>query len=152
MRVALAQIRSGTDPAANLALVEDYTQRAADAGAQLVLFPEATMCRFGVPLAPVAEPLDVLVVGAGEEIEERIEAAIQRAPQLRNRPVEGVERQPGRRAVGELQRRFVDAFQGAFRDQPDAVDERVSSHGVIVAAARIRGRRARARVRWRRRA
>jgi predicted amidohydrolase len=58
MRVALAQIRSGTEPAANLALVEDYTRQAVDAGAQLVLFPEATMCRFGVPLAPVAEPLD----------------------------------------------------------------------------------------------
>jgi deaminated glutathione amidase len=58
MRVALAQIRSGTDPAANLALVEDYTRQAADAGAKLVLFPEATMCRFGVPLAAIAEPLD----------------------------------------------------------------------------------------------
>src|ERR1700755_3316050 len=58
MRIALAQIQSGTDPTANLAVVEDYAQRAADAGASLVLFPEATMCRFGVPLAPVAEPLD----------------------------------------------------------------------------------------------
>jgi len=58
MRVALAQIRSGTDPAANLALIEDYTRRAADAGARLVLFPEATMCRFGVSLAEIAEPLD----------------------------------------------------------------------------------------------
>jgi len=58
MRIALAQIQSGADPAANLAVVEDYTQRAADAGASLVLFPEATMCRFGVPLAPIAEPLD----------------------------------------------------------------------------------------------
>jgi predicted amidohydrolase len=58
MRVALAQIRSGTDPEANLDLVEDYTRRAADAGARLVLFPEAAMCRFGVPLAVIAEPLD----------------------------------------------------------------------------------------------
>lgn len=58
MRIALAQIRSGTDPAANLDLVETFSRRAADAGAALVLFPEATMCRFGVPLAPVAEPLD----------------------------------------------------------------------------------------------
>lgn len=58
MRIALAQILSGTDPSANLGLVEEYTRRAADAGARLVLFPEATMCRFGVPLAPVAEPLD----------------------------------------------------------------------------------------------
>ncbi|HYB37785.1 MAG TPA: carbon-nitrogen hydrolase family protein [Mycobacterium sp.] len=58
MRIALAQILSGTDPAANLRLVREYTARAADAGAQLVVFPEATMCRFGVPLAPIAEPVD----------------------------------------------------------------------------------------------
>jgi deaminated glutathione amidase len=58
MRIALAQIQSGTDPSANLELVDDYTRRAADAGASLVLFPEATMCRFGVKLAAVAEPLD----------------------------------------------------------------------------------------------
>lgn len=58
MRIALAQILSGTDPAANLQLVREYTARAADAGATLVVFPEATMCRFGVPLAPIAEPVD----------------------------------------------------------------------------------------------
>ena len=58
MRIALAQILSGTDPAANLELVARHTRQAAEAGASLVLFPEATMCRFGVPLAPVAEPLD----------------------------------------------------------------------------------------------
>ena len=58
MRIALAQIRSGTDPAANLDLVDSHSRAAAEAGATLVLFPEATMCRFGVPLAPVAEPRD----------------------------------------------------------------------------------------------
>lgn len=58
MRIALAQVLSGTDPSANLGTVEDFTRRAADAGARLVLFPEATMCRFGVRLAPIAEPLD----------------------------------------------------------------------------------------------
>ncbi|MCV7445056.1 carbon-nitrogen hydrolase family protein [Mycobacterium paraense] len=58
MRIALAQILSGSDPAANLQLVGEYARRAADAGAALVVFPEATMCRFGVPLAPVAEPID----------------------------------------------------------------------------------------------
>ncbi|GAB1812236.1 carbon-nitrogen hydrolase family protein [Mycobacterium sp. MUNTM1] len=58
MRIALAQILSGTDPAANLRLVDEYSRRAADAGAALVVFPEATMCRFGVPLGPVAEPVD----------------------------------------------------------------------------------------------
>lgn len=58
MRIACAQIRAGTDPAANLALVADSTRAAAEAGARLVVFPEGTMCRFGVPLAPVAEPID----------------------------------------------------------------------------------------------
>ncbi|WP_375488596.1 carbon-nitrogen hydrolase family protein [uncultured Mycobacterium sp.] len=58
MRIALAQILSGTDPAANLHLVREYSSRAADAGATLVVFPEATMCRFGVPLGPIAEPVD----------------------------------------------------------------------------------------------
>lgn len=58
MRIALAQILSGTDPAANLRQVAEYTERAGAAGAALVAFPEATMCRFGVPLAPVAEPVE----------------------------------------------------------------------------------------------
>ncbi|MEZ0362821.1 carbon-nitrogen hydrolase family protein [Mycobacterium sp. pUA109] len=58
MRIALAQILSGTDPAANLELVREYTGRAVEAGAALVVFPEATMCRFGVPLTPIAEPTD----------------------------------------------------------------------------------------------
>ena len=71
MLIALAQIQSGTEPAANLGLVEEYTRRAADAGAGLVLFPEATMCRFGVPLAPSAEPLDGSWASAVREIAER---------------------------------------------------------------------------------
>lgn len=58
MRIALAQILSGTDPAANLQLVREYAERAAAAGARLVVFPEATMCRFGVPLGPIAQPVD----------------------------------------------------------------------------------------------
>ncbi len=58
MRIACAQFLAATDPAANLAVVGDLTRRAADAGARLVVFPEGTMCRLGVPLAGVAEPLD----------------------------------------------------------------------------------------------
>jgi deaminated glutathione amidase len=58
MRIAVAQILSGTDPVDNLQLVRGYTGRAAESGASLVVFPEATMCRFGVPLAPIAEPVD----------------------------------------------------------------------------------------------
>lgn len=58
MRIALAQILSTPEPEANLALVADAIDRAQRAGARLVLFPEATMCRFGVNLSRIAEPLD----------------------------------------------------------------------------------------------
>jgi predicted amidohydrolase len=47
MRVALGQLVSSADPRSNLDLVEDNTRRAAADGAELVIFPEATMCAFG---------------------------------------------------------------------------------------------------------
>ena len=58
MRVALAQIITGRDPAGNLALVAEYAGRAKAGGAELVVFPEATMRAFGNSLLDVAEPLD----------------------------------------------------------------------------------------------
>jgi predicted amidohydrolase len=60
VRIALAQIVSTPDPGHNLGLVEEQIRAAAAGGARLVVFPEATMCCFGVSLAPVAEPLDGL--------------------------------------------------------------------------------------------
>lgn len=68
MRIALAQVASGTEPAANLTMVEEYTRQAAAEGARMVLFPEATMCRFGVPLGQIAEPLDGPWAGAVRSI------------------------------------------------------------------------------------
>ncbi|MEU4657616.1 carbon-nitrogen hydrolase family protein [Streptomyces sp. NPDC023723] len=58
MRIALSQLTTGTDPARNLALIEGETRRAAEAGARVVVFPEASMICFGTSLKPVAEPLD----------------------------------------------------------------------------------------------
>ena len=58
MQVAIAQLNSGTDPEANLALVREAVAAAANDGAELLVLPEAMMCRFGVPLGDVAEPLD----------------------------------------------------------------------------------------------
>ncbi|WP_067970022.1 carbon-nitrogen hydrolase family protein [Nocardiopsis trehalosi] len=58
MRVALCQIGSTGDPAANLAAVRDGVRAAAEAGARLAVFPEAAMVRFGADLAAAAEPLD----------------------------------------------------------------------------------------------
>ncbi|RBP66115.1 putative amidohydrolase [Brevibacterium sanguinis] len=55
MRIALAQINSTTDVAANLAKVEDFTRRAADSGAELVVFPEATMSAFNRELRGQAD-------------------------------------------------------------------------------------------------
>lgn len=58
MRIALSQLTTGPEPIKNLALIEEWTARAADAGADVVVFPEASMACFGTPLAPLAEPLD----------------------------------------------------------------------------------------------
>lgn len=58
MRIALAQLTSGPDPGENLLLAERSTMRAAEAGAQLVVFPEAMMRSFGNSLRDVAEPVD----------------------------------------------------------------------------------------------
>jgi deaminated glutathione amidase len=58
VRIALCQITSTPDPTANLTLVEEYAAKAAGLGAELAVFPEATMACFGVPLAPLAESLD----------------------------------------------------------------------------------------------
>ncbi|WP_191302846.1 carbon-nitrogen hydrolase family protein [Lentzea cavernae] len=66
MRIAVSQISSTTDPRSNLELVRDAVRRAE--GARVVVLPEATMCRFGVPLGPVAEPLDGPWASAVHEI------------------------------------------------------------------------------------
>jgi deaminated glutathione amidase len=58
LRVAIAQILSGSNPQENLELVATQTAQAAERGAHLVVFPEATMRRFGLPLAEIAEPVD----------------------------------------------------------------------------------------------
>lgn len=58
MRLAVAQIISSADTAANLELIRDYATQAKAAGAALVVFPEAAMRAFGHPLAEIAEPLD----------------------------------------------------------------------------------------------
>lgn len=58
MRVALAQLAASTYPAANLELVRRRTAEAAAQGAELVVFPEATMCSFARPRIEAAEPFD----------------------------------------------------------------------------------------------
>jgi predicted amidohydrolase len=58
VRVALAQIITGRDLAANLSMLDAYAHKAKAGGADLVVFPEATMRAFGNPLTDIAEPLD----------------------------------------------------------------------------------------------
>jgi predicted amidohydrolase len=60
-RAAVLQLRAGSDKADNLARLCALVRRAAEAGADVVVAPEAAMHDFGPPdlnLAPVAEPLD----------------------------------------------------------------------------------------------
>ncbi len=59
MKVAIGQIRSSVDKPANLARVCTLSAEAAARGAQLIVFPEATMQAFGTGrLDKAAEPLD----------------------------------------------------------------------------------------------
>lgn len=64
-RVAVAQLRTGPDVAANLAAIADLTGQAAAAGAELVVFPEyATYLGDNSRFAQFAEPLDGPIVTA----------------------------------------------------------------------------------------
>ncbi|MGG5174811.1 carbon-nitrogen hydrolase family protein [Pseudarthrobacter sp. J1763] len=58
MRLAIAQIITGADLSANLDIIRDYAGQAKSAGAELVVFPEASMRAFGNSLTDIAEPLD----------------------------------------------------------------------------------------------
>lgn len=58
VRIAVSQLASGTSPEENLAAIGAEAERAAADGARIVIFPEAAMARFGIPLGPVAQPLD----------------------------------------------------------------------------------------------
>ncbi|MDX6282701.1 MAG: deaminated glutathione amidase [Kribbellaceae bacterium] len=58
LRVAAAQISTGPDPVANLAIATEAVRRAAAAGATLIALPEATLAAFDTDLRAVAEPLD----------------------------------------------------------------------------------------------
>jgi deaminated glutathione amidase len=58
MRIALVQLAATTDKAANLDLVAAAITAAARQGAELVIFPEATMCSFARPRAEAAEPFN----------------------------------------------------------------------------------------------
>ena len=70
-------------------------------------------------------------VGARQKIEERVEAAVERAAQLRDGAVDRVQRHLGRLATGEVEPRILRVLQRAFRDEPNAVDQRVPSHGSL---------------------
>jgi deaminated glutathione amidase len=58
MRVALCQLPVSPDPGVNLGRVREALSGAADRGADLAVFPEATQARFGSDLRGIAEPLD----------------------------------------------------------------------------------------------
>src|ERR1035438_10209157 len=58
MRVALCQIPVSSRPDVNSERVRAALGQAADGGADLAVFPEATQIRFGSDLRAAAEPLD----------------------------------------------------------------------------------------------
>lgn len=76
VRVALAQVITDRDLAANLRLLEEYARRAKDGGAELVVFPEAMMRAFGNSLLDIAEPLNGPWASRVREIAKELELVI----------------------------------------------------------------------------
>ncbi|MGI9085750.1 MAG: carbon-nitrogen hydrolase family protein [Aeromicrobium sp.] len=94
MRVALVQLASSTDSAANRALVEARLA-GLDGSSDLVVLPEATMHDFGTPdhdLASAAEPLDGPFVATLAEQARRLDATV----------VAGMFERPGLDGRGDL--------------------------------------------------
>ncbi|MGP9529761.1 carbon-nitrogen hydrolase family protein [Glutamicibacter sp. AOP5-A2-18] len=58
MKIALAQVLSTSDPQRNLVAIRDHAKQAKEAGASLVIFPEAMQVAFGNDLAKAAVALD----------------------------------------------------------------------------------------------
>src|ERR1700749_5142980 len=58
MRIALCQLPVSSNPDVNLRRVRDALHEAAADSAELAVFPEATLTRFGSDLRAAAEPLD----------------------------------------------------------------------------------------------
>ncbi|MGH9045668.1 MAG: carbon-nitrogen hydrolase family protein [Acidimicrobiales bacterium] len=79
MRVAACQISTGLDKAANLVVVAQALRLAGEAGATLVLLPEASMCGFGsldTDLSAFAEDLEGPFVSALTQMAGRSRAVI----------------------------------------------------------------------------
>ncbi|MFF0308394.1 carbon-nitrogen hydrolase family protein [Streptosporangium sp. NPDC004379] len=57
-RIALCQIPVDEEPAVNLRRAREAMERAAADGAELAVFPEATLTRYGKRITDLAEPLD----------------------------------------------------------------------------------------------
>jgi len=58
MRVALVQLTTGHDVEANLAKILVTARSAAAEGAELLVYPEATMFAFGASLTDIAQPIE----------------------------------------------------------------------------------------------
>src|SRR3984893_9859596 len=79
MRIAVAQFSAGMSKPANLERLSALARSAADAGARIVVFPEAAMCDFGektTDLHSVAEPLDGRFVKTLSELAARFEMTL----------------------------------------------------------------------------
>lgn len=78
----------------------------------------------------------VLFFGAREQIEKCVETAVERPSKLRNSSVNGVKGDGCFSSVLEFQPRFLGGCQRAFRDESDAVDQRVARHDATILAGR----------------
>jgi len=76
MKIALAQILSEPDPDANLQQIQDNAMAGSKEGADLIVFPEATMCAFGNDLNAIAQPLDGRWANAVRSIAQQLDVVL----------------------------------------------------------------------------
>jgi len=77
----------------------------------------ARCSKSGATPTPNPEFFQIFFVRSRQQIKERIETAIHRAAELRNRPIDRVQRDAARRPIGERQRRILEILQRAFRNE-----------------------------------
>src|SRR5262245_40909041 len=82
----------------------------------------------------IVELAPILVGCAWQELEEGVEAPVERPAQLRYGAVDRVQRHAGSSTVAELKPCVFRPLEGAFRHEAKSVDQRVTGHRPTIAA------------------
>src|SRR5688572_27836330 len=105
------------------------------AGAEFEMVESATLVPFAKEIpSRIIELATILVGGAGEELEERVQASVEGPTQLRNGPIDRMQRQTGRFPCRGRETHLLGVGQRAFRYESQSIHQCVSRHVSTIAA------------------